>query len=224
MTVPDAVRALALRLGADPVARVQGIVLDQSGEMKLSLRSATWLPFAAHQTMAVTNCAFSWKARFRPLGFLTVIDALDEGRGRLDVTALGVIRLVRTERNDALTKGEMLRYLAELPYAPDAMLHNPFLNWREMDANHLAVSTGEGAARAEVIFALDADGRVGQVAAKDRPRSVKAPHLPTPWHGSFTDYRSCDGRWIPFAGQVAWVIDGQENHYWRGTLTHWATC
>ena len=30
------------------------------------------------------------------------------------------------------------------------------------------------------------------------------------------------GRWIPFAGQVAWVIDREETRYWRGTLTDWS--
>jgi hypothetical protein len=31
-------------------------------------------------------------------------------------------------------KGELMRYLAELAWAPHEMLHNPQLSWREIDA------------------------------------------------------------------------------------------
>ena len=157
-----------------------------------------------------------------PFGYLTVTDALVENAGCPKVTALGVIPLVRAKPTEALTRGEMLRYLAELPYAPDAMLHNPALEWREVNGNQLAVATDVGGLRAEVVFTLDPDGRVGSVRAEDRPRSVQPPTLPTPWEGQLADYRQQQGRWVPYSGQVAWVIGGQRNLYWRGTLTDWS--
>jgi hypothetical protein len=222
MTLPNEVRALALRLGADPLRVTGHSVLRQDGEMKLSLASQRWHRFSARQTMAVTSCAFDWHARFSPFGYLSVTDALKAGRGQLDVTALGLIPLVRSAPSVALTKGEMLRYLAELPFAPDAMLHNRGLTWQVMEANQLAVRCGPAAMQAEVVFALNADGRVASATARDRPRSAKAPHLPTPWRGEFSDYRQQQGRWIPFAGQVAWIINGVEVPYWRGVLSHWS--
>lgn len=221
MTLPGAVRDLALRLGASP-ARIAGPVhLTQVGSMKLRLDTDGWLPFRASQTLEVTRCAFSWRARFWPLGYLAVQDALVDGEGRMDVTAFGIFPLVRARSSAALTKGELQRYLAELPYAPDAILHNPALDWREIDRNRLAVATGIGELRAEVIFTLDPDGRIGSVRAEDRPRSATAPTLPTPWEGHFSDYRLCQGRSVPFAAEVAWVIDGKRNLYWGGSLTDW---
>jgi hypothetical protein len=189
--------------------------------MKLRLDTDGWLPFRASQTLEVTRCAFSWHARFWPLGYLAVQDALVDGEGRMNVTAFGVFPMVRSRSSAALTKGELQRYLAELPFAPDAILHNPALEWREIDRNRLAVATGDGAQRAEVIFTLDPDGRIGSVRAEDRPRSATAPTLPTPWEGHFSDYRSCQGRSVPFAAEVAWVIDGKRNLYWRGSPTDW---
>ncbi|WP_137110442.1 DUF6544 family protein [Rhodobacter sp. SY28-1] len=221
MTLPGAVRDLALRLGASP-ARIAGPVhLTQTGSMKLRLDTDGWLPFRASQTLEVTRCAFSWRARFWPLGYLTVLDALVDGEGRMDVTAFGVFPLVRSRSSAALTKGELQRYLAELPYAPDAILHNPALEWREIDRNRLAVATGSGAQRAEVIFTLDPDGHIGSVWAEDRPRSATSPTLPTPWEGQFSDYRLCQGRSVPYSAEVAWMIDGKRNLYWRGSLTDW---
>lgn len=221
MTLPHAVRDLALRLGANETGVAGPTVLTQAGEMKLSLTSRRWHAFTARQTMAVTSCGFSWHARFWPLGYLSVTDALQAGRGQLDVTVLGLFPVMRCKPSVALTKGEMQRYLAELPYAPDAMLHNRALSWRVEDANQIAVSCGPAAMQTEVVFALDADGRVASATAADRPRSMTAPHLPTPWRGEFSDYRLIQDRWVPFAAQVAWVIDGVEVPYWRGVLSSW---
>ncbi len=133
MTLPSAVRDLALRLGADPVRGPETVTLNQIGEMKLELASARWLPFTARQTMSVTSCAFAWHAGFRPFGYLSVTDAFENGTGRLDVTALGVIPLVRTPPTSTLTRGELMRYLAELAFVPDAILHNHDLRWRVDD-------------------------------------------------------------------------------------------
>lgn len=220
--LPREVRDLALRLGADP-ARVAGqSIFRQDGEMKLSLNSSAWHRFSACQTIAVTSCAFDWQAQFRPFGYLSVTDALKSGKGQLDVTALGMIPLVRSAPSVALTKAEMLRYLAELPFAPDAMLHNRALSWRVIGTDELAVSCGPTAMQTEVILKLNPDGRVASATAQDRPRSTKAPYLPTRWHGVFSDYRHQYGRWVPFAAAVSWIIDGQDVPYWRGRLSNWA--
>ena len=221
MSLPKPVRDLALRLGAKEADAAGQVVLTQEGQMKLALISSRWHSFTARQTLAVTSCAFWWHARFWPFGYLSVTDALQAGRGQLDVTALGLIPLLRSAPSVALTKGEMQRYLAELPFAPDAMLHNRALSWRVIDENRIAVSCGPAAMQTEVTFALNADGRVASASADDRPRSTTAPYLPTPWRAELSDYRLIQGRWVPFAGQVAWAIDGVEVPYWRGVLSGW---
>lgn len=221
MTLPSAVRDLALRLGADPVRGPDRVVLTQTGAMTLGLTSTRWLPFTARQTMSVATSAFAWRARFRPFGYLSVIDAFQNGHGRLDVTALGVIPLVRTPPGLALTRGELMRYLAELAFVPDAILHNPNLRWRVDDASTFSVGAGVGDEAVEVTLSLGPEGRIAGVYAANRPRSVKQTFLPTPWRGLFSDYRQKMGRWIPFAGQVGWIIDGVETVYWRGRLTDW---
>lgn len=222
MTLPEDVRGLALRLGANETRVAGQSLLTQTGEVKLSPDSDRWYAFSARQTMAVTACAFQWRARIRPIGYLTVTDALQAGKGQSDVTALGVVPWVRRPASVALTKIEMIRYLAELPYAPDAMLHNRALGWRVLDTNRIAVSAGPAAMQIEVIFALDVDGRVASATAQDRPRSTQTPYLPTPWSIEFSDYRLQHGRWVPFAGQAAWRIDGVQTPCWRGMLSGWS--
>ena len=102
-----------------------------------------------------------------------------------------------------------MRYLAELAWAPDAILLNTALRWREDGSGRLAVSAGAGETAAEVILSLDTEGRIAGGFAPDRPRSTKAPFLPTPRRGRFSDYRRHNDMWLPFAGEVAWEIDGE---------------
>jgi len=62
-----------------------------------------------------------------------------------------------------------MRYLAELPLAPDAILHNAELHWREAGPDKLAVSAGSGETVSEVVLSLDSEGRVGGAFAPDWP-------------------------------------------------------
>ena len=186
MTLPSAVRDLALRLGADPVRGPETVTLNQIGEMKLELASARWLPFTARQTMSVTSCAFAWHAGFRPFGYLSVTDAFENGTGRLDVTALGVIPLVRTPPRSTLTRGELMRYLAERAFVP-TRLHNHDLRWRVDDETTFFRQRRSRQETVKVTLALGSDGRIAGIHAADRPRSAKEPVLPTPWRGHFSD-------------------------------------
>lgn len=219
--LPQMVSDLALRLGADSNCPFDTVGFSQTGSMRISLKSRLWLPFTARQTMSVRSCAFAWNARFRPLGYMTVTDALEDGIGRLDVTALGMIPVASSKSSAALTRGELIRYLAELPLAPDAMLHNRDLAWREIDASTIAVTAGSGDNNCEVIVGLGTDQRIISAFCADRAASATPPFAPMPWRGAFSDYRQENGRWIPSAAQVGWVIDGKEDIYWKGMIRDW---
>ena len=219
--LPAAVYDLALRLGANPEMSRKTVKLRQTGRMKQRLGATSWMSFTATQTIDTCECAFDWRARFGPFGMISVRDGLKGGQGRLDVMALGVIPIARAERSSALMRGELMRYLAELAWAPDAILLNTTLRWREDGPDRLAVSAGVGETAAEVTLTLDGEGRIAGAFAPDRPRSATVPVLPTPWRGRFSDYRRHGNIWLPFAGEVAWEIDGKETIYWQGQIEHW---
>ena len=68
----------------------------------------------------------------------------------------------------AANQGEVLRYLAELPPCPDAILANRSLDWTVLDAKTIKVATGAGTARGEVTFELDEDGLIARDSAPSR--------------------------------------------------------
>ncbi len=166
------------------------------------------MAFTATQSISTLQCEFCWRARVGPFGLLSVCDALGEAGGRLDVPA---------RRTDALPGR------AELPWAPDAILRNAHLRWREVGPERLAVSAGSGDTSCKVVLSLDAQGRIAGAFAPDRPQSAVPPYPPTPWVGGISDYRQENGRWIPFAGEVAWEIEGKPVCYWQGRIKKWHT-
>jgi hypothetical protein len=65
----------------------------------------------------------------------------------------GSLRLARAAGPQA-SKAELMRYLAELAWVPQAILHNTRLSWREIDATTIEVSAKSqaGPARVRRIF------------------------------------------------------------------------
>jgi len=219
--LPAEVRDLAQRCGATGKAHRSQVSLTQTGEMRGGAADR-WRRFHAHQSIALTHPAFRWSARTGPLGAIGVVDALGPAGARLRVRALGLLPVAQAAPCDALTKGEAMRYLAELPWAPDAMLLDRALDWQVLDDRRLRVSTGRGAARATVDLRLGQDGLVAEVSALDRPRLEGQTFVERPWRGRFTCYLFHAGRRLPYHAEVCWTLDGAEVPVWRGQLLTWA--
>ena len=220
--LPRAVYDLAIRLGANPHSTAQTVRLKQTGRMKSNLETESWMSFTAQQTISTQKCAFDWFAHFGFFGLVSARDALGEGAGQLDVKALGFIPLVKTKRTPALMRGELLRYLGEIAWAPNAIFQNKELRWDISGADQIVVSAGSGETACQIEMSLNSDGQIERIFAADRPRSATPPIMPTPWRGRFSDYRKQDDMWIPMCGEVAWVMDGHELVYWQGQITEWS--
>lgn len=217
--LPPAVVALALACGADGQG-LGAVLLTQTGEMRTDA-SQPWRSFRARQSIALDQPAFEWRASTGPLGCIVVTDALKQSGPQLSVTAFGVLPLARPAADAALTKGELQRYLAELPLAPDAILRNASLQWEVVDPTTLRVGATHAGVWAQVELKVGQDGLVASAFAPDRPRLEGAVSVERPWTGRFSDYRTQEGRRIPFSAHVAWTLDGQEVTYWRGRMTSW---
>jgi hypothetical protein len=115
--------------------------------------------FTATQFLAVERVAFAWQARFPLLGplALSVVDKYADGDGKLEVRLLGLP--LQRQRDPETVAGEALGYLAELPFVPPAIAHNPELEWRELDAQTVEVASRIGGERLAVTLVFDADGR-----------------------------------------------------------------
>jgi hypothetical protein len=177
------------------------------------------LRFTAVEEFAVEEVAFSWRARFPIVPFVSlhVVDSYAAGEGLLEARLFRLIPVMRASGPE-LSAGEAMRYLAELPWVPHAMLVNRELEWRELDAETVEVAARVGSARAAVRLEFDAAGDLVGAFADARPLPVGKTSVPTPWGGVFRDYGVLDGIRLPLRADVRWELPEGPFTYWRGTI------
>ncbi len=220
LALPGPVLDLAKRLGVESKTSARRVTLAQAGDMRLG-KGTRRSRFQAQQTIEVGDTGFAWRAAFGPFGAISVTDAYCKGEGSLDVRLFGWISLAHMS-GPAFAKGEIMRYLAEIAWAPDAILRNRALVWSVIDDRTLNVAAGSGAGYGSVRIDLDDEGRIGGIFAANRPFSDGKIVEERPWSGRFFDYRRHAGRWLPFSADVGWCVGGRLANYWRGTITSWA--
>jgi hypothetical protein len=214
---PEIVRDFAHR--AAPLSPVPAVVrLRQRGTMRLKPRDP-WRPFTADQTISVRVPGFVWNAHAAIAPFLSarILDAYVGGRGLLEARLFGSLPLARSTGPET-DRGELMRYLAELAWAPQAMLFNPMLRWREMDENVVEVSADSPDGPARVRLAFHA-GDITGIEADDRPRTEGNRTVPRRWTGRFFDYRTMNGCRIPVRADVSWVLPDGVFQCWQGEIT-----
>ncbi len=216
MEISGIARDLAGNIGVRDVEGARVVHLRQSGRLRQDA-SSRWMPFSATQTIETRVCGFDWRARSGPGGLVHIRDALVEGEGELRVRLFGLLPVARVSGSPEVTRGELMRYLAELAWAPHAILANSELRWRREAADRLIVSVGA----AQVTLLLDDRGRVAATYAPDRPRAVGKRFVPTPWKGYYAGYTMASGLWLPQEARVAWVLDGAELTCFEGRVDDW---
>ena len=216
--LPDAIAALVPR--AAPLAsRAPATVrLRQRGEMRFS-PLGKWQSLTAEQTFAIRRPGFVWHAycRVAPLLTAEVVDSYVGGEGRLEARLFGSIRVANAAGPET-AKGELMRYLAELAWAPDAIRYNRALRWNELGAREFEVSADSIGGEARVCLALDENGDIAGMRADDRPRLEDGKIVPGKWFGAFSGYKELAGYRIPTQGEVGWHLEAGPFVYWRGEI------
>ena len=215
-----------------PVARYLGLVLEpgqalvgrvamtHEGSFDMGQEAARWRAFSSRQSVAVARPGFVWDGRIAmgPGVPVRVIDAYAGGEGALVATLFGLVPLARLEGGGAIAEGELLRWLAEAPWYPTALLPGQGVEWVAIDDRSAEARVTDGAVTARLVFRFGADGLVEGVRAAARGRTVGAGIVPTPWVGRWWGYERQAGMLVPMAGEVAWELPEGLRPYWRGRV------
>jgi hypothetical protein len=216
--VPEAVRRFAERNGAGGTGlRAQRIV--QQAEFR-SGREGAWGPMPAVQHIGLGAPNFVWYARAPgPLvPRFTVIDAYVSGRGVLRANLLGSVP-VANATGPVIDRSEAMRYLAELPWAPDAILGNPDILWSEREDGQVEAALDTPSGRAAILYTFDEAGDIVATLGLRPDRGADGAEILREWRGTFGEYGWVGGRRIPTRGEVGYVEDGSYWAYWRGRVT-----
>lgn len=217
--LPPMVADFARRSGAEPGRPVRVASFHQRAEIRLR-PGGGFTKIAAWQLVSLGRPGFLWDARATgALPRFHVLDAYVGGAGQLEARAFGSIPVAR-ETGVEIDLGEAFRYLAELPWAPDAILGNPDLSWRVTGADTVEVRMKAAAGTARVTFRFDGDGDIVGVEAKGRPaRDIEGRIARLDWRGKFWDYRQIGPRRLPAQAEVGYVYPSGYEAYFRGEIT-----
>ncbi len=215
--LPQIVRDFAERNGGSVAAGPRSVHLRHRASLTTAKGKAP-IAITADQWLAIASTEMVWRGRGAMMGLpVTVVDSIVGGEGLLEARVLGVVSVAKGTGPD-FAKGELQRYLSELPVHPDAILSNASLRWRQIDAATVEVTARFAGGEASIRFSFNEDGDITGMLAPDRPMTAGDHTEPTAWRGSFGGYQWFGSRRIPTDGEVGWELPDGLFTYWTGKI------
>jgi hypothetical protein len=207
----------ALKEGQPMVAAVR---MEHAGTFNMSETGEQWQPFTSTQHAVTRRPGFDWDGRIAMLPGLPVRvhDAYIAGEGLLHATLLGLFTLADLRGTREMAEGELMRFLAEAPWYPTALLPSQGVRWEGVDDASAKATLEDGENVVTLLFRFDEEGLITSVRAEARGRTVQGAIVPTPWEGRWWNYEVRDGMRVPLEGEVAWLLPGGAKPYWRGRI------
>ena len=196
---------------------LRGGRLEQLGEF--ALRPGAWRPMRAEQRVSVSPPAFEWRASIRllPGVVLRVHDGYASGRAWMRAALGGVIPVMHRGDTPGLAEGALLRWLAEAPGIPTALLPGAGVRWEAIDDATARATITDAGLTVSMDAHFGARGEIVRVTAL-RHRDVKGIGVPTPFEGRCADYQRIRGMMVPTRSEAAWLLPEGAHAFWRARL------
>ena len=216
--LPDPVQRffrVVLKEGQPIIAAVN---LSQQGLFNMSETEAKWSPFTATQIVTTQRPGFDWDARIQmaPSMSAFVHDAYVLGAGSLHVSILGLLTVADVRDTPAAAQGELLRFFAEMPWYPTALLPSQGVRWEAIDDTSARATLTDDPTTVSLVFRFNAEGTIETMRAEARFRDKLTA---MPWSGRFWNYSVCNEMLIPLEGEVGWEYPDGIRLYYKGKVT-----
>jgi hypothetical protein len=197
---------------------VAAVDLSQQGLFNMSETKAKWSPFTATQFVTTQRPGFDWDARIQmaPGVSAFVHDAYVLEGGSLHVSLLGLFAVADVRDTPQAAQGELLRFFAEMPWYPTALLPSQGVHWEAIDNTSAHANVTDGATTVSLVFRFNAEGTIETIRAEARYRDKLTA---MPWSGRFWDYSVCNEMLIPLQGEVGWEYPEGIRLYYKGKVT-----
>ena len=199
---------------------VESARISHSGTFNMGTGEPQWRPFSSTQDVVVAGPGFLWNAHIRMAPGIParVHDAYVNGRAVLTARLFGLITVMESPDSPELAQGELLRFLAEAPWYPTALLPSPTLTWATIDDASARLTLVDEDVSVLLVVHFGAGGLIESVHSDGRYRDMDGTQIRTPWEGRFWNYEERDGMLIPLDGEVAWLLPEGRRPYWRGHI------
>lgn len=180
-------------------------------------RRDRWAPFSAAEAFTVSPPGFVWDARIRmaPLVVAHVRDSYIAGEGVMHGALAGVLTMVDQRGTPEMASGALLRYLAEAPWLPTALLPSAGVRWDPVDDSTARATLSDSGTTVSMDVHFATSGEIERITAA-RHRDVKGTPVLTPWVGHYRDYARVEGMMVPGESEVGWELPDGWFPYWRG--------
>ena len=211
---------------------VSAVTIEMAGTINMSATAEQWKPFTSMQRVVTASAGarsgFMWDARIAMLPGMQVhvLDAYIAGKGRVHAALLGLFTVADISGAGDMARGELMRFFAETPWYPTALLPSQGVRWAAVDATSANATIVEGSITLTLLFHFNEMGLIDSVRAEARSGMVGKEMLMRPWECGLSDYQVRDGMKVPISGTAAWVMPDGPKTYFHGvvkTLTYeWA--
>lgn len=191
--------------------------LKQKAEMKTA-EGQKWMPVEADQYFTVEKPGFVWHAKVKPspVVWIEARDMYRHGKGSMFIKLLSAITLANSTGRE-MDEASLLRYLAEAPWLPTALLPaNGKIKWEPIDTDKARATINEGGLSVSAVFYFNGQGEItGLESFRYNSNEKKKVRYTT----HYTDYQKVNGVKIPMAGVAEWNFEDRDFPYFKGRIT-----
>ncbi len=208
----------------DGQAIVSAVTIDMAGSINMSATAEQWRPFTSKQRVVTSPAAlrpgFIWDARISMLPGIRVhvVDSYVAGKGLVRAAMLGLFTVADMGGGGEMARGELMRFFAEMPWYPTALLPSQGVQWAAVDDTSANASITDGPITLTLLFHFNDAGLIDSVRAEARGGLVGNEIVMRPWECGFCDYEVRGGMTVPMSGEAAWVPPDGRKRYFVGSV------
>jgi len=199
---------------------IAATTLEMSGNMNMSATAEKWKPFTSRQRVVTRKPGFLWDAQVDMFPGLPahVEDSYIAGHGRLLAKMFGLFTVADSHGEGEIARGEFMRYFAESPWYPTALLPSQGVRWAAVDDASASATIVDGPITLNLLFRFSDVGLIASVHAESRGAGVgkDGVMIMLPWDCGLSDYQPQNGMLIPMTGEAAWVRPECRKAYFVG--------
>jgi len=183
---------------------VSYIKLKHTGEFRQG-ENQKWMSIEGQEYFTTETPGFIWigKISLLPLVWITGVDKYLEGRGTFQIKIMSIFTIADDPTGKELDESELMRWLAEAPLFPTALLPSSYLHWEPVDSDSAKAIIDYCRTRVEALFHFDKKGEIVQMNA-DRYRAVDNSFVKEKWLGHYSNYAVTKNILVPWDIEVSW--------------------
>jgi hypothetical protein len=199
---------------------IAAATLEMTGTINLSATAEQWKPFTSRQRVVTRKPGFLWDAEVAMFPGLPahVEDSYIASHGRLIAKVFGLFTVAYSQGTGEIARGEFMRYFAESPWYPTALLPSQGVRWEAVDDACANATLVDGPITLTLLFRFNDAGLIASVRAESRGAGVGKDGVMAmlPWDCALSDYQPQGGMLIPMTGEAAWVRPEGRKAYFVG--------